>query len=155
MAILTLSRFRAKTVMPTADVDLLEATEPGYIESRGAYHEGRLNARLAKRYAVPFDSSSPPEVVLGWLVDMVTLDAYKKRGFNPSSAQDQTIVDDAARATAEVLEAANSETGMFELPLRQSAPGADGVSKGGPFGYAEASPYTWARLQREAVRGER
>jgi len=155
MAILTLSNFRANTVMPVQDVDIVEASEPGYIEARGRHHEARINARLWKRYAVPFDSTSPPATVLGWLVDLVTLDAYRKRGFNPSSAQDQTIIDDATRATAEVTEAANSETGLFELPLRENAPGVEGVSRGGPFGYAEASPYTWMDRQREAVRRER
>jgi hypothetical protein len=151
MAILELGGFRTRSIMPSEDVDWLEEHYPGFIVARIAYHEGKMNARLAKRYAVPFSSSSPPDAAVGWIVDLVTLDAYLKRGFNPSAEQDGLIPNAAETAKAEILEAANSETGLFELPLRQDAPSSSGVSKGEPFGYSEQSPYTWTDRQREAI----
>lgn len=154
MALLALADFKSRSIMPSEDVDALEAQYPGYVAKRLALREGLMNARLAKRYATPFEPASPPDVAVGWLVAMVTLDCYLRRGFNPSSAQDQIIADEAKRAETEILEAANSETGLFELPLRQDAPGASGVSKGGPFGYSEASPYVAFNMQRETARGE-
>lgn len=152
MALLDFNGFRARTLMPRADVDALEADEPGFIAGRIAEHEGWMNARLAKRYAVPFSSESPPDIAVGWLCKLVTPEAYGKRGWNPSSEQDRlTILQPAIDAKAEILEAATSETGLFELPLRQDLPSSSGVSKGEPFGYSEQSPYTWIDRQREAI----
>jgi hypothetical protein len=160
---LHLQRFKDLTVMPAADVDTLEALETGWIQRRIDFYGVRLiNARLTKRYAVPFGGepggdgvrTDVPLVVEGWLVDLVTRDAYFKRGFNPSSAMDEAaIIDPAKRAELDVLEAANAETGLYELPLRASST-AGGVSKGGPLGYTETSPYVGFDLQRSSGREE-
>jgi hypothetical protein len=150
-AYLTPLQWRTRTIMPSGDCDALDIGEPGFIEARIAFHQGKsINGRLAKRYAVPFEA--PNEAVLGWLTDLVTLDAYEKRGFNPSSEQDARIAAKADLALAELKEAADSVEGLFDLPLRESTTGASGVSQGGPFGYAEASPYDWMDRQREEVR---
>jgi hypothetical protein len=94
-----------------------------------------------------------PEIVLSWLVRISTLDAYLRRGFDPSSRQDAEIVKAAEAARAEVKEAADAQDGLWDLPLRQDAPGTSGITAGGPLGYAEASPYDWTDRQIEAVRG--
>jgi guanyl-specific ribonuclease Sa len=85
-----------------------------------------------------------------WLATLVTPLVYRKRGIDPTD--EQIVAADAAAQTArdEIKEAADSETGLFELPLRADT-SASGVDRGGPFGYAEASPYTWLDVQREAV----
>lgn len=139
--------------MPVEDVDALDARYPGYVVARIDYHEGRINARLSKRYATPFVAPVPP-IVQGWITDLVTLDCFIRRGFNPESAQDSLYQAAAEAVKAELLEAANSETGLFDLPLRADGPGASGVSKGAPLSYTEASPYVWMDIQRAAGRAD-
>jgi phage gp36-like protein len=150
---LDLAGFKARSVMPDEDVDNLEARFPGYLQTALDDEEAWINARLKKRYAVPFDAPAPT-VVVRWLVHLVTPRAYERRGWNASSAQDQEILNAAQTARDEVKEAANSDEGLFDLPLRQDALKGSGISQGGPFGYAEASPYTWTGRQWEAARGE-
>lgn len=149
---LTVSEFRVRTVMPGPDVDALEVEEPGFLDEQILMHQSRINARLAKRYAVPF--TNPPEVVLGWITDIVTFYAYKKRGYNPSAEQDSDIKDDAKRALEEVKEAANSKDGLFDLPLKEVESLASGVTRGEPIGYSEASPYRFTSVQAESLDGE-
>jgi len=150
-AYLTLEEWKARTKMRAADVEDLEAADPGKIDSfLNARSERSINARLRKRYACPF-ASPVPECVLSWLTDMVTFDAFLLRGFNPSSQQDAEIKADKEKAEAEILEAANGETGLFDLPLRQDTT-SSGIDRTGPFGYSEASPYTWVTKQAEEVR---
>ena len=151
MGLMTLDDFTTRTVMPREDVDRLEAMYNGFIVARLAINESWINARLAKRYATPF-AAPAPEIVLGWLTAITTLDAYQRRGWNPSSSEENQLIAKAAEdARTEVKEAADSETGLYDLPLRQDST-ASGVSKGGPFGYSEASSYTFMDRQIEAVR---
>jgi len=147
-ALLSPADFRTRSVMPTEDVDALEAQYPGLVAKLIGGREAWMHARLAKRYAVPFDAASPPEVALEWVTALVTIALYMRRGFNPSSEQDNLIVSEANRAQTEILEAANSETGLFELPLRQDAPSVGGAIGAEPFGYSEATPYDWLDVQR-------
>ena len=150
-AYLDVAAFRLRTVMPGEDVDALEVTYPGFLAAKIAEASAWLNGRLRKRYVVPF-AAPVPEIVLSWLVRVVTLDAYLRRGFDPSSKQDQEIIKAATDAKAEVKEAADSKDGLWDLPLREDAQGTSGVAAGGPLGYAEASPYDWTDRQIEAVR---
>lgn len=136
--------------MPAEDIARLETQYPGFLDAQIALVQGWLESRLRKRYAIPFVAPIP-EVYLGWLVALVTLAAYQRRGWNPSSAENQLITAAADTARAEVKEAADGTAGLFELPLRQDAP-TGAVTDGGPLGYAEASPYTWTDRQIEAVR---
>lgn len=141
--------------MPTEDVEEIEVRRSGYPETRMIANYRWVYARLAKRYAIPepmVPSNDVPELVVDWCVALTTLDLYEFRGFNPESAQDALIAARATEVRGEVKEAADSETGLFELPLRASSQATTGVTKGGPFGYSEASPYEWTDRQREDVR---
>lgn len=159
---LSLERFTELTVMPSPDVAQLEALEGGWIQRRLDRHGARFEARLGKRYAVPFGDAPTPDgvrtnvplIIEDWLTSLVTLDAYAKRGFNPSSEMDKAaIVDPAARAEKEITEAADSEKGLFELPLRSTST-TEGVSRGGPLGYTETSPYVGTDVQHDRGREE-
>lgn len=151
-AFLDLAAFKLRTVMPSADVDAIELIDPGYLDKRLTGWSGRIEARLRKRYAIPLEAPYP-ETILEWLTDIVTLEGYLKRGWNPSSAQDALIEKASDTAKAELKEAADSEKGLFDLPLREDLPGTSGVAFGGPLGYSEADPYQWMDVQEEAVRG--
>lgn len=143
--------FKARTIMPSEDVDLLEEKAPGYLASRLALASSRMNAQLRKRYAVPF-LAPVPEIVLGWLTSIVTPEAYRKRGWNPSDEQSAEIEQDRKDALDEIKQAADSENGLFDLPLRDDVDGS-GVVRGGPVAYSEPSPYDWLDVQAEAIRG--
>lgn len=137
--------------MPSDDVDLLEAKEPGFLDAQIVMAKGRLYAQLRKRYAVPF-ADPAPEIFLGWVATCVTPVAYRKRGWNPSDEQSAAIEQDRKDALAEVQLAADAQNGLFDLPLRENTT-ADGISLGGPLGYSEPSPYDWRDAQAEAIRG--
>lgn len=138
--------------MPDADVVRLEEDFPGYIAARIAVWTSRIYAQLSKRYAVPF-SLPAPEIVLGWITSLATVDAYKKRGWNPSDEQSAEVLQDAKDALTEIQLAADAVTGLFDLPLLESST-KSGISKGAPLVYSEASPYTWTDVEVELARAE-
>lgn len=150
----TPAQFREHTIMPPDAVDELEDRRPDFIQARLDFRWNWIQARLRKRYDVAAMAADPPETAIGWLVDLVTKDAYDARGYDPSSESDkEAIIQRAVDAKAEITEAANSETGLFELPPLASVQ-TDGVSKAGPLGSAEQSPYVWADAQAEVGRAE-
>jgi hypothetical protein len=144
--------FAALTVMPSGDVDLVEAAAPGWIDRKLAAKSRWIDALLAKRYEVPFVAPYP-DTVTDWLARIVTLAAFLRRGVDPNDEQFVAIKADAEAAEAEIREAAASEEGLFELPLRADLT-TTGVSKGDPFVYSEASPYVGFDLQRDTGRDE-
>lgn len=146
---LTVQEFRTRTTMPQADVDEVELSETGYILARLAARTARINAQLRKRYAVPF-VAPVPEVVLDWLTTVTTPDIWLKRGVNPSDAQVAAIFAMADKAWAEIEKAADSETGLYDLPLREDTT-ATGISQGTPMSSSQQSPYAWIDDQRTAA----
>ena len=145
MAYLDKDAFAALTVMPEEYVAQIEMVSPGWVDGQLEYWSRQIDSRLAKRYAVPF-SSPYPVAVCGWLARIVTVKCFLKRGVDPQDEQFDEYKSDAAAAMDEIKEAANSETGLFELPLRADK-NASGISRGGTFGYSETSPYVWADIQ--------
>ena len=141
--------FRTRTFMPDEDVDLLWTARPGYIEAalRGATAD--IYSRLRKRYQVPFNPE--PEIVVSWKAKIVTPEAYRARGFNPSDTTLEAAEKDRDRVYEQIKEAADAKDGLFDLPLAEGQ--GEGISKGGPLGYSEASPYDWTDAQSEALRG--
>ncbi len=148
-AYLDVSGFKTRTIMPSGDVDAVETDTPGYTASQLSEWTSRMNSVLRKRYDVPF-ASPYPEVVLGWLQRLVTPRVYLKRGVNPSDAQFGEVLQDAKDAWAEIKEAADSEKGLFDLPLKEATE-SSAVTQGGPFSYSEPGPYDWIDVQRDAV----
>lgn len=153
---ISVAQFKTRTIMPQADVDQLESVEPGFLLAALNDRWSWITSRLRKRYDVSAMQADPPETALRWLTDMVTLKAYQKRGFNPTGEADKiAIVDPAKDAETEVKEAADSKDGLFELPLlaAQNTTGS-GVTRGGPLGYSETSPYVWTDVQADVGRLE-
>ncbi len=156
MAYLSLVRFRGLTTIPGSWVDEEETREPGWVSGQLEWWSRWLDARLAKRYATPFSEvvGETPSVVEGWLADIVTIRVLNKRGVTPQDEQYVELKAAAEAAKAAAREAADAKEGLYELPLRQTLPGANGVSRGAPLGYSEGSPYEWSSLQRDRARDE-
>jgi hypothetical protein len=121
------------------DVTLVEVTDD-------------IHDRLRKRYATPF-ASPVPTIILRWFRDLVMPRLYEARGWDTTDAQAKSILDREQRANVQIEQAADSKDGLYDLPLNAGT-AMSGISLGGPIGYAEASPYTWADLQRDAAASE-
>ncbi len=151
---LDLEAFKGATLAPASYADEVEALEPGWLLAKLTWWSAWINARLAKRYATPFAlAPNTPETVTGWLEQLVTWELYLKRGIDATAQQLERVEARHDSAKKEVTEAADSEKGLFELPLRSDST-VTGVSRGGPLGYSEASPYTWSVRQRDAALDE-
>lgn len=144
-AYLDLAAFRALSTMPGTDVDTLESLWPGWIDGQLQRFSRRIDAQLGKQYARPFVSPYP-EVVTGWLADIVTWRAYRKRGVDPDDRAMVDAKEDLDTALAEIEQASKSDTGLFELPLT-AATDTQGRSRTAPMAYTESSPYVWRDMQ--------
>lgn len=145
--------FKDLSTMPSERVDELEAIAPGFLSAQLAAKSRWIDSRLTKRYAVPF-ADPCPDSVKDWLARIVTPIAHLRLGVPATDEQFVSVEKDAEDAKAEVLEAADAEKGLFELPLREDAPGS-GISKGAPYIYSERSPTLWTRTQARRGREER
>lgn len=151
MGYLTQAEWKLRTLMPGEDVDALEARFPGFMALQLDELSDAIDARLRKRYGAPF-STPYPKAVLRWLTALGTRSGYLKRGVDPNDLQVAEYFKDAETAQAEILEAANSEIGLFDLPVNTA--GDSAVSKSGTRSYSEASPYVWQDGQAQTGRNE-
>lgn len=145
----TLQDVKDFSTMPAEDVDAVELQYPGLTAKLIKVVSGMFDARLTKRYAAPFGTPYPDALIVnvarevGWRL-------WMKRGFNPAGLTDQALEKDHLEVLDWLREAADSEKGLVELPVRQATPlGAAAVDAGTPIGYGEASPYTWTQVQRD------
>ncbi len=150
---LTLEAFKGLTLMPASDVDSLDTAAPGWVATQLEFCSAWIDSRLTKRYEAPFTANPPPLTVQMWLARLVTVRCFIRRGVDPNDEQFALIKADADGAEAQIKEAADAENGLFELPLR-GTDSKTGVSKGGPFGYSEQSPYVFADRQVDVARNE-
>lgn len=155
MAYLSVDEFKVRTVMPSEYVDRLEAIAPGFVLAQlESASRLDIDAPLRKRYAAPFDEADAPEAVKTWLARLVTVPCWDRRGIDPTDEGIFTRAEETAqRSREQIAEAANSETGLYDLPLRDASK-ASGISKGGPLAYSEQSPYVGFDRQSSAGRVE-
>jgi hypothetical protein len=146
---LTFATWKARSRWGSDDCNDIYAREPDKVDNALADVTEWINARLRKRY----DEAQLPtnRTILGWCRDIVDFEVFLFKGGNPSSMQDGLYKEKHDTAKAEILEAANAENGLFDLPLKQNVRDT-GIAKGGPLVYSEASPYTWLDRQRDALR---
>lgn len=130
---LTLAAYRSITTIPSSLVDdcAAKGKDVGRWLELGS---ADIRARLVKRYAVDFSDPGPvPDKIIKWLVLLVDIDVWKCVGGAPEGREDAWADKDRDRVEAELKEAADAETGLFELPPRNTDPlGASAVNKGGP-----------------------
>jgi hypothetical protein len=136
-ALLDIKGLKALVIMPEEDVDDLVARYPAFVAAQLEVLTGEIYSRLRKRYKTPF-VEPVPIVAKGWLADMITPVLYARRGIDPSDDQMQQLRDAAARAREQIKEAADSENGLYDLPLLDSADGT-AITKADPLGYSEGA----------------
>lgn len=148
--------FRTRTFMPDEDVDELWAERTGYLEALSAGAKADVEARLKKRYVVPFDDvgvvggpNPLPEIVVRWMTRIMTPEAYRARGYDPQDSTLDSAEKDRERAYEEIKEAADAKDGLYDLPLRTDSASAGII--GVPLGYSEPSPYDWTDKQIDAL----
>lgn len=142
MAYLTLAEFKTRALLPPEYVDDVESAHAGFTTAQlESCSKLDIDARLAKRYATPF-TAPYPEAIQAWLARIVTHRVFLRRGVDPTDQQAVDVKTDHDDAKKEILEAANSNEGLYDLPLRADTT-ASGISRGGPRGYSEQSPYVW------------
>lgn len=101
-----------------------------------------------------YSASTPvPEIALGWLVALLDVDVWDRRGVNPQDPSIARAVSERDTALAEIKEAADAKDGLFDLPTNDAA-GDSAVTQGGPLSYSETSPYVFQDIQRDAAVGE-
>jgi hypothetical protein len=150
-AYLTTDEFKLLTTAPGDYVTDVESAQAGWLGAQLSAHSARINAQLRKRYSTPFADPVPEQVTL-WLAQIVTESLMLRRGVDAQDEQFQSIVEMAARAREEIKEAANSQDGLWDLPLNETSVSL--ITRGGPLGYSEASPYVWSTVQAERATSE-
>lgn len=140
----TTQRFLLLTIIVEERVAELRDRSPGFLEAILEQVSRTVEDRLRHKYAVPF----PPNhsTIEGWIVAIVQSRVAIKIGVDPSDPMYAEIVRVAQEAHAEIADASNLQSSGWNLPLL-SAQDSSAISKGGPFGYAESSPYTWTDEQ--------
>lgn len=93
------------------------------------------------------------EIVLQWETKILTYEAYRKRGTDWTLPNMVQTKEDRDGALAEIKEAADSDTGLFDLPMNDAS-NVSGAKCGGPLFYTETSPYVSADYQEQIGRGE-
>lgn len=154
---LTVDGFKALSTLPSSFVDDVELEEPGWTANQLAIWSRWLEARLRKRYPTPFpahdDTPPTPLTVQAWLARLVTVKVWLKRGVDPNDRQFDAVHDDHLAAKEEILEAANTAEGWFDLPARDDED-ASAIRGSSPRGYSEQSPYVWTDQQGATARAE-
>lgn len=146
---LTFETWKTRSRLSSDDCNDIYAREPTKVTTFLADTTEWINSRLRKRY----DEAALPTngTILRWCRDIVDLEIFMLRGGNPSSAQDGLYKEHHDTAKAEIKEAADAATGLFDLPLKQDVT-STGIVKGAPIMEADASPWAWMDRQAEAVR---
>jgi len=148
---LTPATFALRTVAPQSAIDEVTSLYPTWLQVQIDSLASIINARLAKRYAVPFPDPAP-EQILSWLTRLVTVQLYFKRGFDPTDVQSAALIADRDTVYAEIKEAADAQAGLFELPLRSDQPQGSAVRSPILF---QSDPTPFERIDRQAARYRR
>lgn len=129
--------------------DRLLAAGQSFVEKQCAIFESKLHDQLRNRYDVPF--LQPNDTAKGWIAVQVAFEVLRRTGVDPTDVMYGEYRDAAKLARDEITAAANSDTGLFELPLLVTkTPAVRGFR-----GLSDADPGAWKRRQGERARQER
>jgi hypothetical protein len=152
MAYLTLEEFKLYSLIPPEFVDRVEVQNPGFIAAQLELSSAVIDSRLRKRYDAPFKEPYSL-VLLSWLARLVTMSVWLRRGYSPTDEEARTYQDQYNQVQTDLKEAADSENGWLDLPLRQDTK-QSGIVTQVPRVYSEAGPYVWTTKQRQRAREE-
>jgi hypothetical protein len=150
VAYLKAEEFADYSAMPASDIDALETAAPGWLARQLEIESARIDARLRKRYDVPFQLPAPA-TVCGWLAKIVTVRAYLKRGVDSNDMAFEELKAESIEAVKEIAEAAEAVGGLFDLPLIN---GNSAIRAPSTRVYSESSPYAGFDGQRDTAWNE-
>lgn len=148
MAYITPEQYRQKTLLPENILDAIEQRTPGWIAAQLDLVSARIFAQLGKRYGDWVNANAYPTVLGEWITRIMDVRALLKRGVAADDKQYETYKELHDTAWKEVNNAANSETGLFDLATEQGGV-TSGIVRGAPLQYSEQSPYSWLDGQAE------
>jgi len=138
-AYLDTDEFKLRTIIAGSFIDDLESSQPGWVDQQLESMSRRVDSRLRKRYVVPF--ATAPESVKLWVTQLATMRVFMRIYRAPTEQQQWVSVqEDYENAMAELKEAADSQNGLYDLPITDAAD-ASAITKAQTAAYSEQSPY--------------
>lgn len=147
---LSLDVYRDLSVLDSDRIDELHARRPTFFDRNFWSVSRQIEDRLRHKYAVPFPLDHA--TIQAWITAIVDLPASARIGVAPTDDLFATVMARATAVEAQLVTASDLQSATVNLPLKD-ATDPSAISKGAPFGYAEASPYDCLDVQYEAVHG--
>jgi Protein of unknown function (DUF1320) len=156
---LTREQFLSRTIMPKSYIYDIESEQRDFTDLRLVAGSAKIDGMLRKRYLTPFYATpltnppvvDAPEVVRDWLCDIANMDMWVRHAPAPTDEGFQFFLSRYNAAIAQILNAANAETGLWDLPLN-STDAATGIT-GGVISGSWSSPYAEQRDLDQRARG--
>jgi len=138
--------------------DLQEAYIAGagqrFINTQIRMIRAKIYDRLRVRYDVDAMKLAEPDTVKRWIGELIAPKVYRKRGIDPTDAVYTEFLRVAEAAEAEITAAADSVTGLYQLPLSSSNE-SSAATKPKIASSSDADPGAWKRRQALRARRER
>ena len=93
MSYLDVEEYKQYSNLPDVDIDDMEAIQAGWIDRKLRALSNAVDARLRKRYSVPFVAPFPDQVC-DWVARLMDVALLKKRGVDATDEQFVSIVED-------------------------------------------------------------
>lgn len=96
-----------------------------------------------------------PRIIIGWIVDLLNVRVVRKhRAAYANEKGVKDLDEEAARALEQIEEAANGNTGLFDIPVNDDDASNSNQTTGGILAYSESSPFVSADRQEAIGRAQ-
>lgn len=157
---LTEADFRRISLVPPAWVERVqtqlfpsEPGQPSWVLEQCRLKQAWVYSRLDLNYDVQKFGDPVPAIIKQWIAYLVAADLLMLLGDEPNQEDIDRYEKRADQSRADIEAAANSETGLFSLPLKQGT-STDGAQRKTVRYTHTASPYVSLRMQRDRGRAE-
>lgn len=140
-AYLTIATLKTSSIVADEWIDEVELRYPGFITQQIQLTSGWMDGRLRKRYPNAFTVPYADQIVQ-WCAAIVADKVMRKRGIDETDRQAEQYAEDRKRAEDEIKEAADSENGLWDIPLRSDTL-TTGIVDPVPRSSSQQSPYVW------------